>query len=102
MITDYVVSRVAVASELFESEPTLVYWLTLTPAVVDTIGLCSIRDGTDVTGKVKWQAETGENMHYVFSPAIRCYNGLFIEVDAHIDIYTVGYLPEEVAKRLSK
>ena len=102
MLKDYVVSRFGIANKLFESEPTLVYWLTVTPKAVATIGLIKIRDGTDVTGAIKWQAETGVVIHFLFSPPIRCATGLFIEVPADIDLYTVGYLPEEVAERLSK
>jgi len=93
------VSRVGIANRLFESEPTLVYWLTVTPTAVATVGLITIRDGTDVAGKIKWQAETGVVKHFTFSPPIRCATGLFIEVPADIDLYTVGYLPEEVALR---
>ena len=93
----YVRSEDGTADKLFQSEPTLVYWLTVTPKAVATVGLIKILDGTDSSGKVKWQAETGVVIHFIFSPPIRCSMGLFIDVDTNIDLYTVGFLPEEVA-----
>ena len=99
MAERYVRSEFGIANKLFQSEPTLVYWLTVTPAAVATIGLIKIRDGTDVNGTIKWQAETGVVKQFVFSPPIRCAMGLFIEVADAIDLFTVGYLTEEVALR---
>lgn len=93
----YVVSDSAAADKLFEGEPTLVYWITVTPKTVATEGLITIRDGTDATGKKKWNAQAREVKHFIFHPPIRCAMGLFIDVDANIDMYSVGYLTEEVA-----
>lgn len=92
-----VVTKVATADQLFESEPTRVYWLTVIPQTAGTDGLITIRDGTDANGTPQWQAWVRETKHFHFAPPIRCVMGLFIDVDANIDSYTIGYLTEDVA-----
>lgn len=90
-----VVSRVATADTLFEEQPTLLYWLSVSPTTLATAGVLKVRDGTDITGTEKLRITTGQFHHLLFNPPIRCAMALFVDIDAAIADYTVGYLTEE-------
>lgn len=90
-----VVSKVATADTLFESQPTLLYWLSVSPTTLATAGVLKVRDGTDTSGTEKLRVTTGQFHHLVFNPPIRCAMGLFVDIDGNIADYTVGYLTEE-------
>ncbi|GAI77085.1 unnamed protein product, partial [marine sediment metagenome] len=82
-----------------ESEPTLLYWLSLCSKTANAAGTLKVRDGTDATGKEKLRVTALLFYHLVFNPPIRCAMGLFVEIDTEIADYTVGYLTEEVAEK---
>lgn len=70
-----------------------VYWITVFPETVATVGVIKIYDGLDAGGRLKWGVETGVVGHFVFSPAIPCEQGLYIDSDANVGGYTIGYRP---------
>ena len=78
---------------LIQRDAVKVYWLTVFPETVATIGVIKIYDGFDTGGKLKWQLETGVVGHFVFLPPIPCEQGLFISSDANVGGYAVGYRP---------
>lgn len=93
----YVVSRVATADELFESEPTLIYWVVIEVLQGGSKSTLKIRDGFSTSGKEVARFVTEYSRGFNLFPPIRCASGLYVDIDAWVSSYTVGFLPEEVA-----
>lgn len=83
----------AALTTLIQKDAVKVYWITVFPQTLNTIGVITIYDGFDAAGKVKWQLETGVVKHCLFSPPIPCDQGLFIGSDANVGGYTIAYRP---------
>ena len=83
----------AARTTLIQKNAVKVHWITIFPQAVATVGVIKIYDGFDTGGKLKWQLETGVVKHCLFSPPIPCDQGLFIDSDANIGGYTIGYRP---------
>lgn len=98
MYNQPVMTDVKEASALIENEPTLIYWIFVEAATLGTKGTVKIRDGTSTNGKEMARIVAGYNLVSPFYPPIRCAMGVYVEKDAAVTSYTIGYLPERVAK----
>jgi len=83
----------AALTTLIQKDAVKVYWLSIFPQAVNTVGVIQVYDGFDASGKLKWQMETGIVGHFSFNPPIPCDQGLYIGSDANVGGYTVGYRP---------
>lgn len=86
-----VVSIVESASKLISKDPSYIYWMTANPATLGTAGTIRIYDGFDTGGRKVFEMITGYDRFNNFSPAIECHEGIYVEVDAGIDTYVIGY-----------
>lgn len=85
----------AITNTLINKDASEVYWITVSPETYKTAGLIQIYDGFDAGGKLKWQAEAGENNTHNFIPPIHCEQGVFVYTNAHISVYTIGWRPKK-------
>lgn len=83
----------AAKTTIIQKDAVKVYWITIFPETLNTIGVITIYDGFDTGGKLKWQLETGVVGHFPFNPPIPCEQGLYIGSDANVGGYTIGYRP---------
>lgn len=81
----------AALTTLIQRNAVEVYWISVFPETVETVGVIAIYDGFDTGGRRKWAIETGIVGHFNFLPPIPCEQGLFISSDANVGGYTVGY-----------
>ena len=78
---------------LVQKDAVKVYWITIFPETVATVGVIKIYDGFDASGKLEWQLETGVVVHCPFDPPISCDYGLYVASDANIGGYTIAWRP---------
>lgn len=93
-----VLTHVDIASRLISDKPTLVYWIFIRVTNINIEGLLQIYDGWDTAGVEKVRLVVGYNRIHNFYPPFLCNSALYIEMADTVTSYTVGYLPEVVAK----
>lgn len=76
-------------------EATEVWWITCSPATMNTISQIQIFDGFDGGGKLKWELHPGYARNYNFVPPIHCEQGVYILIDQNILCYTIAYRPKK-------
>lgn len=91
-------TEVATADKAITDEPTFLYWIFVEPATIGTKGTVAIRDGHSTSDKEVARIVSGNGRMVHFNPPIRCDAGLYIDKDAAVTSYTVGYLFERIAK----
>jgi len=84
-------THVETNSKLLNKGPSWIYWMTANPATLGTAGTLGIYDGFDNGGKKVFEVKTGYDRFNTFLPPISCNQGIYVEVDAAIDSYVVGY-----------
>ena len=89
---------VATADKAFTDEPTLVYWVFIEPLQIGTKGTLKVRDGHSTSDKEVARIVLGNGRMVHFNPPIRCAGGLYVDIDAWVTSYTVGYLFERLVK----
>lgn len=78
---------------LLQKDAVKVYWITIFPQTVATVGVIKVYDGFDTGGRLKWQLETGIVKHVPFDPPIPCDQGLYVGSDTNIGGYTIAWRP---------
>lgn len=82
------------AAKEVSPEPARVYWLHVEAKTAGTIGKVDIFDGN---GTGDWRVaritEAYGNTH-PFNPPIKCKRALYVDMDANVISYTVGYIRE--------
>jgi len=97
MYDEPVVTYYGTADKAIEDEPTLVYWVFVEPLQLGTISTLYIRDGHSTSDPIVAKIAVGDSRVSPFYPPIRCAHGLYIDIDAWVTSYTVGYLRERDA-----
>lgn len=80
---------------LINKEATEIYWLTACPNVFLTATTICIFDGFDVGGKLVWESRPGQSRHYNFVPPIHCEQGVFVDCNADMGAFTIGFRPKK-------
>lgn len=98
MYNQPVMTDVKTASAVIENEPTLIYWIFIEVNAVGTLSMLKIYDGTTTGGKEVARLIVADSRVNSFFPPICCDMGVYVEKDAKVISYTIGYLPVKVAK----
>ena len=86
---------VGTADKAVTDVPTLVYWAWLEPATLATEGTLAIRDGFSASDEERARIVDAYGYPRLFNPPLRCAHGLFMDMDAAVTSYTVGYIKEK-------
>lgn len=87
-------------ARLLQTQPTLVFWIAVNPKTINTEAVLALYDGQNTSGTKRQEIATGYALQLLFQPPIRFSQGLYVDIDAQIDSYTIGYLTEEaITKR---
>jgi len=76
---------------LVNKEPSWIYWITVSPATLNTQANLDIYDGFDAGGKKVWRIDAGYSRTHNFNPPINCEQGIYVECVDSFDSYTIGY-----------
>lgn len=83
------------ADRVISEEPCQVHWLSFYSS--DDVTILTLRNGVNTTGSVVWDMVTEKEAfsHFRFDPPIKCYKGLFADVDSNFTAGTVCTSPIE-------
>ena len=95
MEPEIVETYVGTADKAVTDKPTRVYWLFLEVLQLGTPATLKIKDGFSTEGEEKVRIAAGYSRVHCFCPPIRCAHGLYIDVDAWVKSYSVGYREEK-------
>lgn len=80
---------------LINREATEVWWISVCPNVFLTASGIRLYDGFDNLGSRKWGARPGQSRHYNFIPPIPCEQGVFVDCNADVGCFTIGFRPKK-------
>jgi len=91
--TKVVETEQAALTTIINKDPSEVWWITVSPTTMGTVGVVKIYDGFDAGGKLRWIIEAGYSRLYPFIPPIPCDQGITVYSDTNVASYTIGYRP---------
>ena len=95
-------THVDTASRLIHDQETILYWIFVEAASLNTKGTLTIYDGWDANGVEKFRHVAGYNRLTTFYPPFICNDALYIETDQTVTSYSLGFLPAKVVFPLPK
>jgi len=93
--TRVVVPAGVATGTLIDEDASEVYWITPAPNVVLTAGILQIFDGYDINGKLVWESWPDQSRHCNFIPPIHCEQGVFVQADVNMGVYTIAWRPKK-------
>lgn len=86
---------VGTADKAVTDKPTLVYWIAIEINTPGTMSLLRIRDGFSTSAPVVARLYFAYGRVHSFYPPIRCAHGLYVDIEATVISYTIGYREEK-------
>jgi len=80
---------------LIDKDASEIYWLTVSPAALNTMALIEVYDGYDAGGKPVLHLHPGYSRNHNFIPPIHCEQGIFVLTDANVLCYTIAWRPKK-------
>ena len=92
-------TEVATADKAITNEPTFLYWVFIEPKTSGAFGTVKVRDGFSTSDKEVARFVTEHGRMFPCYPPVRCAGGLYVDMDAEVRSYTVGYRFERLLEK---